>query len=382
MKLDTYGRPIAGMQRSVIGRITFDPFPDEERQDFVLVLRSLQENHDIAGYAGVLIQETVDHTDNLFVPAVHSCGDLSHLSRGDVVYLQPTGHVRTLYRRESRHNVIFATDHCNSLCLMCSQPPRDVDESGKMAEHLRLISLMDPNTPELGITGGEPTLLGNDFLRLISACKEQLPNTSLHVLTNGRFFYYTEFTRNLADINHPDLMLGIPLYSDMDSIHDHVVQARGAFNETMIGLHNLGRHSVKVEIRVVIHRLTYQRLLALAEFIYRNLSFASHIALMGLETMGFAISNIDQLWIDPHDYRNELALATDFLASRGMHVSIYNHQLCVVPRELWRFCRKSISDWKNLYLPVCDACGVKYDCGGFFSSSVNRNRVSKHLSPI
>jgi hypothetical protein len=75
---------------------------------------------------------------------------------------------------------------------------------------------------------------------------------------------------------------------------------------------------------------------------------------------------MDKLWIDPYDYQNQLEAAVEFLAIRGMNVSIYNHQLCVLPKSLWKFARKSISDWKNIYLDRCQPCGVKEECGGFF----------------
>jgi His-Xaa-Ser system radical SAM maturase HxsC len=149
----------------------------------------------------------------------------------------------------------------------------------------------------------------------------------------------------------------------------------------MVGLQNLGRHDVPVEVRVVVHSQTYARLPRLAEFVYRNLTFASHVTFMGLELMGFAVANLEELWIDPHDYREELRDAVLHLAARGMNVSVYNHQLCVVPRDLWPFCRHSISDWKNDYLPICDGCAMRADCGGFFTSSLRR-RVSAHLAPV
>jgi His-Xaa-Ser system radical SAM maturase HxsC len=167
----------------------------------------------------------------------------------------------------------------------------------------------------------------------------------------------------------------------LDVEHDHVVQARGAFDETMIGLQNLGRHGVPVEVRVVIHKFTHKRLPELAEFVYRNVTFASQVALMGLELMGFAVPNLDMLWIDPWDYQQELETATRFLAAHGMNVSIYNHQLCTVPPSIWSFCRQSISDWKNEYLPACDGCSERSHCGGFFSSVVQR-RTSRHIHPL
>jgi His-Xaa-Ser system radical SAM maturase HxsC len=312
-----------------------------------LALSSFDDSADLIGYAGVLIQESSPEVPN-DIPIVHGCVGIDQLRAGDIVGLRSTGQIRTLYRSTSDFNVLFATDHCNSLCLMCSQPPRNVNESGIMAEHRRFLRLLPHGMPELGITGGEPTLLGDGFLEIIQLCKDLHPKTPLHVLTNGRLFYYGSLARKLSEIQHPDLMLGIPVYSDIDSQHDYVVQAQGAFEETLIGLHNLGRYGVRVEIRVVLHHDTYKRLMPLAEFLYRNLPFASHIAFMGMESMGFAVPNLEKLWMDPADYQGQLRDATLFLAQRGMRVSIYNHQLCVMPRELWPYCRKSISDWKNV----------------------------------
>jgi His-Xaa-Ser system radical SAM maturase HxsC len=264
---------------------------------------------------------------------------------------------------------------------MCSQPPRDVDETGRVEDLIRIVNLIDPSTEELGITGGEPTLLGTGLLDVVAACRDRLPKTSLHILSNGRRFYYWQYARALEAVSHPDLMIGVPVYSDLDSQHDYIVQAKGSFAETIIGLHNLARASVPVEIRVVVHRDTYSRLPQLAYYIYQNLTFASHVTFMGLEVIGFAKANIKSLWIDPIDYAPELEKAVSFLATVGMNVSIYNHQLCTLPRSLWSFTRRSISDWKNEYAPECDGCGVKTQCGGFFAWNLENGR-SRAIHPI
>jgi len=129
----------------------------------------------------------------------------------------------------------------------------------------------------------------------------------------------------------------------------------------------------------VIHKQTYERLPQLAEFVARNLPFVEHVALMGLEMSGFTPKNLDVLWIDPADYQSQLEEATLSLAMRGMAVSIYNHQLCTLPLSVWPYARKSISDWKNVYLDVCEGCGVRQFCGGFFQSA--RKRHSAHIAP-
>jgi His-Xaa-Ser system radical SAM maturase HxsC len=385
VKLHTHGQA-TGFERAILGRVTFEGGEPGTRADHVLAIEAWRPEIDHCGYAGVLIgatpsEEHLTALRNGNVPAVHGLACLDHIVDGDVVALEPTGYVRTLYRIESHHNAIFATDRCNSFCVMCSQPPKAIDDRSRIREHLRLVELIDPATRELGITGGEPTLLKDDLLRLIALCKERLPNTALHILSNGRLFYYGSFARKLGAMEHPDLMIGIPVYSDLPAVHDFVVQAEGAFEQTLVGLQNLGRYGVPVEIRVVLHRHTYARLPQLSEFIYRNLTFASHVTFMGLELMGFAVANLDDLWIDPFDYQEELREAVLHLAARGMRVSIYNHQLCLVPQELWPYCRQSISDWKNDYLPICGDCSAKERCGGFFTSS-RRRRVSSHIAPI
>jgi His-Xaa-Ser system radical SAM maturase HxsC len=367
----------SGVDAPVLGRITTCGTSYESRNDHVFL--DPQAAEDVTGYAGILLTRSLSSVPQR--PTVHSVPYRDHLDDGDVVVLNPGGFVRTLYKRNSPHNALFTTDRCNSFCLMCSQPPKAVDDRDRIHEHLRLIDLMQPAPRELGITGGEPTLLGRDLIRILEACKEKLPATGLHILSNGRLFCYEKFARDLAAVEHPDLVVGIPLYSDIDYLHDFVVQARGAFEQTLLGLQNLGRCGVRVEIRVVIHRLTYMRLPQLAEFIYRNLTFTDHVALMGLEPIGFAVPNLASLWIDPYDYQQELRGATLYLAARGLSVSIYNHQLCTVPRELWAFCRKSISDWKNDYLPQCESCGVRHVCAGFFSSAPGRG-ISTHIEPI
>ena len=66
---------------------------------------------------------------------------------------------------------------------------------------------------------------------------------------------------------------------------------------------------------------------------------------------------------------DELTESAEVLSSRGMNVSIYNSQLCLMPQSLWKFTKKSISDWKNIYLEECSNCTMIQYCGGLFASS-------------
>lgn len=352
----------------MVGKVSREALRKNERSGRIYVNEGTPTStEELAGYSGFLTTATLERPTGS-VPTISSVREIDHLRTNDIVAMEPkNGFIRTLYRPDSDHNVIFTTQRCNSNCLMCSQPPQDRDDADASAErNLQLIALIDRPPTRLVITGGEPTLLGERLFTIISALRDKFPETYLHMLTNGRIFAWPAFTARLADLKHPDFMLGIPLYSDDSTTHDYVVQAQGAFDQTVIGLHQLGRYGLRVEIRVVLHALTIPRLAQLAEYIYRNLTFVEHIALMGLEHIGYTPRNMDKLWIDPHDYQDQLESAVEILSTRGMNVSIYNHQLCVLRRSLWKFARKSISDWKNIYIEECQLCGVREHCGGFF----------------
>lgn len=314
-------------------------------------------------------------------PTIELPSEFDYLADGDILRLTPSKNgLRVLFRKNASINSFLLTERCNNLCLMCSQPPRNVNDGWIVDEILEALPLIDSNVPEIMFSGGEPTLLGDRFFELVQACKSYLPRTALHILSNGRSFADAEFAAKLGRINHHDLMLGVPVYSDLSHVHDYVVQADGAYDETIKGILNLRQSGVPVEIRVVLHKQTVGRLPQLAEFITRNLLFVSHVALMGLEMTGFTKANLDDLWIDPIDYKLDLSAAVGILDRAKIRTSIYNSQLCLLDRSSWPFAVKSISDWKNEYMDECKGCSVSEQCGGFFSSATLRH--SEYIRPV
>jgi len=293
-------------------------------------------------------------------------GPSDAVRHGDVLEILPNGNEIALrYRRGETGNVLFATERCNSYCLMCSQPPREVDD-GWRAEHLmHLADLVDKDEAELAISGGEPTLLGDGLVDLVRHCARSLPRTHIHILSNGRLLAVKKTAQRFTG-THSSLSWGVPLYGDTYDLHDYVVQSRGAFDETIRGLYALYAAKQRIELRVVLVRPTVERLRELARYIYHNLPFAEHIALMGIEPIGFAKGHRDALWIDPADAAPVLSDVVAWLAARGMTVSLYNLPLCALPATLWPFAKRSISTWKQTHLTACEHCAIKDRCGGFF----------------
>lgn len=370
--------PIPGGQLylvSVVKNVHTDPSPDHAF--FVCGQSFVPEGFPIYF---VLQSESSDFTPVNALRVVLP-NSLSHIEDGDIVRINgATGEVLVLFKASFSSNSILLTERCNSWCVMCSQPPRKQNDDWIVDEWIQTIPLIPKDTESIGITGGEPTLLGRRFLDLIAALKSNLPSTAVHVLSNGRNFSYLSLAKALSEIKHPSLTVAIPLYSDIAWRHEFVVQSHRSFDQTVRGILNLARCGISIEIRVVLHRFTISRLKELAAYISRNFPFVAHVALMGLEPIGFARTNYDALWVDPVDYSSELIETVDELLQNNIPFSIFNHQLCTLPQQLWPFTVQSISDWKNIYLDECFSCVVKEQCGGFFHSSATKH--SRAISSI
>lgn len=368
--------------RSALYTVTTDArLPSSIRGRFALLTDGPQ---DVTDYGVQLVRGDLNdrHTSPPGVSVYRLPTHFDYLKSGDIVQIDGERHyLQTLFRKGSFNNSILLTEQCNHYCLMCSQPPKNVDDSHLLRRAFDLISLVPKDARRLAFTGGEPTLYGDRLIDLVKHTKLQLPHTSVDLLSNGRKFKDQDFAHRFAKVGHPNCTVAIPVYCDDPVRHDYVVQASGAFDETIQGILNLKRFGQKVEVRIVLHKQTIERLVRTCEFLCRNLLFVDHVALMGLEITGFTRANLDLLWIDPYEYKETLSEAVHLLNSYGINASVYNHPLCVVNRDVEANYRRSISDWKNEYLDACAPCVRKSECGGFFSSS-KMYKHSQYVQPF
>ncbi len=360
------------IDEDVIGRITFGKNIFCRSNE---ILVSKNASNPVFGYvATITIKNNI--TDNGKPYCV--VNDIDVFNEGDVVVINRSGEIIFLYEVKSKHNVIMATERCNHRCIMCPQPPI-LQEKDKTPFNLKLISLFDKHTQEIGITGGEPTLIDNNLFILITHIKKKIPKAAINILSNGIKFADKEYAMKLAKCRHHDLQIDIPLFSDIAEEHNRIVGAK-TFYKTVQGLYNLALFRQRIGLRIVVHKQTYKRLPQFADFIYHNFPFVAQVAFMQMETTGLAKDNFEELWIDPYDYNNELREAVLLLADRGMKPYIYNAQLCILPEDIRCYAQQSISDWKDIYIEECDGCVLKGQCAGFFES--NRQAHSSHIKKV
>ena len=366
------GTPI-NINADILGRITLKNKNITSRKNEILVKANVTSVP--AGYAAVITNSKIVSDGK---PCVEDVQNLDEFNEGDVVLINSNGEIIFLYEIKSLHNAIFATERCNHRCIMCPQPPI-ADEKDKTPFNLKLISLIDKHTIEIGITGGEPTLIGDKLFDLIRQIQKYQPKAGISLLSNGVKFADKSYAMKLAMCKHNDLQIDVPIFSDIAEIHNRIVGAN-TFYKTIQGLYNLALFHLRIGLRIVVHKLTYQRLPQLADYIYHNFPFVSQVAFLQMETTGNADTNLNELWMDPYDYNEELKQAVLLLSNRGICTRIYNAQLCVLPTEIRDYAVCSISDWKDSYLPECKECLLRNQCGGLFES--NQKHHSKYIKPI
>lgn len=280
----------------------------------------------------------------------------------------------------SNDNTLFVTYRCNNNCMMCCQPPENIDDIEElMAYNKSIVARAPKGIKTVGISGGEPTLLGDRLVQLISYVRETLPNADIHLLSNGRNFKDADYTRSVVSAANGRLIVGIPLHSDYSGDHDTIAGVKRSFYETIAGLYNLAGCGAAIELRIVINRLNHMRLPYMADFICKNLPFVTWTAFMAMELIGHAEKNEHNIWVEPHEYSASLAKAVLSLAQSKKDVAVYNVPLCLIPKEIHEYAQKSISDWKSIYLPQCEQCKLKSECCGLFATS---RRPFESLSPI
>ncbi len=278
--------------------------------------------------------------------------------------------MREDFNLESNDNTLFVTSQCNNRCLMCCQPPTllgDIDSL--FAKNVELIKSAPKELKTIGISGGEPALLGSKLIDLIAIIRRELPTTQIHLLTNGRAFADKKYASEVYNAAEGNIIVGVPLHSDYEVDHDKIAGAKGAFRETMYGLYNLSTIGATIELRIVVNRMNYTRLPHISEFIFKNLPFVSWVAFMGMEHTGYAIKHFDKVWIEPQEYNQQLDEAVHILDSWGIEAAIYNIPLCLLSHHSHIFAERSISDWKVNYAEQCNCCVKKESCCGLFSTS-------------
>ncbi len=353
---------------TIVGPVTKTAKPFYERAKYIYATDKIDSS--CLGYKACI---TSGNKGNIFSPdTIYNVADIDKINENDIVQLFNNGKIYVLWEINSNQNALFMTEACNCHCIMCPQPPKAHDKFHYHTAQCILDLLKNKKLEDICLTGGEPTLQKEEFITTLKRCITEHPKAVINILTNGKTFANRDYVKDIAETANKNVIFCVSLHSDIDTIHDKIVGAKDSYRLTQQGIYNLASFGLAIEIRHVITKLNYQRLLNFAEQLYNYFPFCTHYAFMGMEVCGNAEKNIESIYIEYNEYIQELKKAVLFLHRRGLPVSVYNIPLCLCDNELQKFARQSISSWKNVFLPVCNDCLKKDYCSGFFATSAKK----------
>ncbi len=306
--------------------------------------------------------------------------------------------------------VLQPTQKCNLECISCPQPIEERSEPDPDNKTLITDLLSLPlNLRHLTISGGEPTLRFNLLLSALEVLRDRVKPFSIQLLTNAVKLSHKELCARLKDVSPRSFIIGIPLYTGHADLHDSITRKDGSFSSTMRAselprgkprgfqadrfyfrsklrgirpraIKNLTENGMRVEIRVIVSRLTASELPATATFIAKNLGMVERVLLIAPEIHGSARANLTQVWQDPREQWQNLMQSSRILINCGISVSLFNYTLCMIPESLWSISTDSISPWKKAYSKCCDECSVRPYCAGYFAC--NKDLMDTIVCPV
>jgi len=306
------------------------------------------------------------------------------------------------------------TYRCNNDCSHCyNARPRNYPESTVDQWKSILDKLWDVGIPHVVFTGGEPTLY------------QELPILIAHAQKNGQITGLNTNGRRLSDRNYLDQLvqagldhIQITLESHKPDIHDFMVRAKGAHQQTVKGLENVLDSPLYVMTNTTLLKensiyledtLHFLAEIGVPTIGLNALIYSGHGASVGtglseseLPPLLDIARNITEaynqklIWYTPTQYCNfdpmqlELGIKSCTAARYNMCIepdgsvipcqsyytpvgnllreswySIWNHPLCISLRE-------------RRYIPEkCSGCVLLQECGGGCPLSINHNQLFK-----
>ena len=254
---------------------------------------------------------------------------------------------------------IMISKLCNNLCLMCHSHTNYSDDY-KFHHIDSALDKIDGSEKVIQISGGEPTIR-KDFLKILSKIKLKNSDAIIQVNTNGRMFFYNDFTSKcmgFVDVVMTEL-------HGLEDTHDKITQVVGSFRQTCKGITNLFENGINIQIVVLVNRLNFMELPDLANFLKSEYPFVQ-VSFHYTWFKRNAYENRDILFVKISDIVEYLQKAADIL---GEKCSFKHFPACIFDENYRGYLVKQtfvIDDREFHPLNDCFLCSIRDECGGIW----------------
>ncbi|MBU5462198.1 His-Xaa-Ser system radical SAM maturase HxsC [Lachnoclostridium sp. MSJ-17] len=333
--------------------------------------------------AGVLKEDSLLLLpDNIMIPFTsEEKRRMEQIHEFDVLDINENGIVYRWYSSFDGDAGIATTSACNSNCIMCPAG----DNERRHHNHLTVEQLetvvrhMPKDLYYFTVTGGEPTLIGEDsFIRLMNTVKKELPQTKILLLTNGRTLGDRNFMERFLNSKPDCLRVAIPLHGSTAAKHDYITRAQGSFHQTIRAIKALLKEKIELELRIVVSKLNRDDITGIAAYIAHHFPSVTVVNFVGLEMRGNCVINADKVLLSYEDAFQASKAAIKLLIRSGIDVGLYNFPYCMIDKSYWPIAQKSISAYKSVFYPSCEKCEMKNACCGIFKATMRFYKPAVH----
>lgn len=313
--------------------------------------------------------------DNIIIPILDNEKErIEVFDEGDVLDINQNGIIYRWYSIADGDAGIATTSLCNSNCIMCPASERERQHKNHLSTEQFdiLLKHMPKNLWHFTITGGEPTLIGEDnFIHILSSVKKELPLTKILLLTNGRTLGDKEFCNRFIDEKPENIRVAIPIHGSTPEKHDYITQSPGSFVQTIRAIANLLRAKVELEIRIVVSKLNCDDITNIANMIANLFPSVTIVHFVGLEMRGNCVVYPEKVLISYQEAFLKSKDAIKLLVKKGIDVGLYNFPYCMIDKKYWSIAQKSISAYKSMFYDECTDCKLREECCGIFLATMN-----------
>lgn len=243
--------------------------------------------------------------------------------------------------KKFRKIYININSRCNCKCVNCILK-EESRENGTLlqVEDIRMIidkvksSYNDQYLNIVEVSGGEPTL-HSSFVEIIKAlyqAKQENLFYKITLLTNAMTAsdktFCSEISKYLDDVV-------VTLYDTDPKVHDEFTRVPGSLSKKIDAIDNFLSFGVKVHIKLLVIKPSYQHLPQMASFIAEKWGNQVHVTINGTHYTGDAYKNQNLLSFSYTKAVDYIEIALDILLANHIVASIF-FPLCLLDPYYWK----------------------------------------------
>ena len=250
---------------------------------------------------------------------------------------------------------------CNNCCIMCTSiVPADPRNQPTTERLMREIDALFKNQDALTITGGEPTIR-QDFFTILRYINKKHPLKKIHLITNARMCVYDPFIKDLKNIKN--LRISTELHASSAELHDAITLTQGSFRQAYQGIKNLLEAGLAVEFRIVVSRINYQDVPALAALVTKEFPSVEEVVIFPIDIVGNAFRNKEKLIVTFAEFIPFVESAVDAITKRSFKVRLYHIPYCVIHEEYHPLIEGlTVPERRVTFAEVCTGCRFEKTC--------------------